>query len=88
MIGEEIRMYAELSFTEIDRQNAELLPARIVMSVVTTQPTGGTSTGSSTGGPSDFVKSCVGSVPNASPQNCQNLESALFALLLGPSSQK
>lgn len=84
-------MYAELSFTEIDRQNAELLPARIVMSVVTTQPTGGTggtSTGSSTGGPSDFVKSCVGSVPNASPQNCQNLESALFALLLGPSSQK
>jgi hypothetical protein len=76
-------MYAELSFTEMDRQNAELLPARTVMSIVTSQPsqpTGGTSNGSSTGGPIDFSQICA-----KSPQNCDAFVSALFTLLFGPS---
>ena len=39
-----------LNFTEIDTQHIELLPARTVMSIFRTAPTGGTSTSPTGGG--------------------------------------
>ena len=72
-------MSAELSFTEIDRQNAELLPARTVMSVIMNQSATGSS--SNTPGPSDFAKIC-----SQNPQNCDALITAVFNFLFGPPS--
>ena len=74
-------MSGELSFTEIDRQNAELLPARTVMSVIMSQSATGSS--SNTPGPSNFAQLC-----SQNQQNCDALITAFLNFLFGPPSSQ
>jgi hypothetical protein len=74
-------MSAELSFTEIDRQNAELLPARTVMSVIMSQSVSGSSSNGSQPGPSNFAQLC-----SQNQQNCDALITAFLNFLFGPPS--
>jgi hypothetical protein len=74
-------MSGELSFTEIDRQNAELLPARTVMSVIMSQSATGSSSNDSKPGPSNFAQLC-----SQNQQSCDALIAAFLNFLFGPPS--
>ena len=76
-------MFEKLSFAEIDRQDAELLPARTVMSVIMTQSASGSSSNGSTPGPNNFAQLC-----SQNQQNCDALFTAIFNFLFGPPSSQ
>jgi hypothetical protein len=78
-----ICMFEKLSFAEVDRQDAELLPARTVMSVIMSQSASGSSSNGSNQGPSNFAQLC-----SQNQQNCDALVTAFFNFLFGPPSSQ